>query len=85
MSRDEIDERTPLLNDEQKKKATPLPMGQFLLICFLRVTEPVAFVVCFPFVNQMLLDLGVVEDPKKVGFYAGLVSPSAGLGPSHKR
>lgn len=29
--------------------------------------------VIFPFVNQMIEVLGVVDDPKQVGFYAGLV------------
>ncbi|RXK42403.1 hypothetical protein M231_00393 [Tremella mesenterica] len=66
------DERSPLLPDK-KETITPLPKLQLSLICFLRVTEPIAFVVCFPFVNQMLLDLGVVSDPKKAGFYAGLI------------
>ncbi|KAK8870112.1 hypothetical protein IAR55_000682 [Kwoniella newhampshirensis] len=52
---------------------TPLPKFQLLIACFVRVTEPIAFMSCFPYINQMLLDLGIVDDPKKTGFYAGLI------------
>ena len=58
-------ERTPLLRDRDGrvetlpeiasglKKATPLPKLQLALICILRLTEPIAFTVIFPYVNQM--------------------------------
>lgn len=74
------DESQPLLTRDPLRPATPLPKLQLALICFLRITEPIAFLVCFPFVNQMLLDVGAVDDPKDVGWPAGIVSrPLAGL------
>lgn len=63
----------PSTNLEQSH-TTPLPKLQLLIACFVRVTEPIAFMACFPYINQMLLDTGVVDDPRKTGFYAGLVS-----------
>jgi hypothetical protein len=68
----DVDEMTPLLKGDVSP--TPLPIVQLLIILFLRVTEPIAYMVCFPFINQMLLDIGAVDDPKKAGFYAGIVS-----------
>lgn len=56
-------------------KRTPLPKVQLFIACFVRVTEPIAFLSCFPYINQMIIDLHIVDDPKKTGFYAGLVSP----------
>jgi hypothetical protein len=32
--------------------------------------------VIFPFINQMLLDIGAAKSPQEVGYAAGLVSPS---------
>ncbi|WVF66612.1 hypothetical protein IAT40_001352 [Kwoniella sp. CBS 6097] len=60
-------------NTKKKKAVTPLPKFQLFIACFIRVTEPIAFMACFPFINQMILDLGIVDDPKKTGFYAGLI------------
>ncbi|OCF34815.1 hypothetical protein I317_04014 [Kwoniella heveanensis CBS 569] len=55
------------------KPVTPLPKFQLFIACFIRVTEPIAFTACFPFINQMIVDLGIVDDPRKTGFYAGLI------------
>lgn len=57
----------------ERSHTTPLPKLQLLIACFVRVTEPIAFMACFPYINQMLLDTGVVDDPRKTGFYAGLI------------
>jgi len=56
------------------KPTTPLPKMQLFLLFFIRMTDPVAFNCIFPFVQQMLLDIGAVQDPEKVGYYAGVVS-----------
>ncbi|TDL22143.1 MFS general substrate transporter [Rickenella mellea] len=37
------------------------------------MVQPVAFELVFPFVNQMILEIGVVDDPERVGFYSGLI------------
>jgi len=80
---DTATERTPLLKP-LARKPTPLPVGQLFIVLLLRVTEPISYTVCFPFINQMLLDIGVVSDPKKAGFYAGIVSSHAAWkSPSH--
>lgn len=71
---DNDNETQPLIQKDPLRPATPLPKLQLALICFLRITEPIAFLVCFPFVNQMLLDVGAVDDPKDVGWPAGIVS-----------
>ena len=75
---DRDDENTPLLATETKA-VTPLPKLQLSLICFLRITEPIAFLVCFPFVNQMLLDVGAAKNPKDVGWPAAVVCPKLRL------
>jgi hypothetical protein len=67
---DKMSERTSLLD----KPTTPLPKLQLFLLFFIRMTDPVAFNCIFPFVQQMLLDIGAVQDPEKVGYYAGVVS-----------
>lgn len=64
--------------EPEPKTPTPLPVRQLSIVLFLRVTEPISYLVCFPFINQMLLDIGVVDDPRRAGFYAGIVSPSYG-------
>lgn len=65
-----MSERTALLD----KPTTPLPKTQLFLLFFIRMTDPVAFNCIFPFVQQMILDIGAVQDPEKVGYYAGVVS-----------
>ncbi|KAI5475997.1 MFS multidrug transporter [Pseudohyphozyma bogoriensis] len=35
--------------------------------------QPIAFTVIFPFVIAMVQDSGVTDDPRKVGYYAGLI------------
>jgi hypothetical protein len=68
-----MSESQPLLS---QRATTPLPKLQLFLLFFIRMTDPVAFNCIFPFVQQMLLDIGAVDDPDKVGYYAGMVSQS---------
>ncbi|KAF8590896.1 MFS general substrate transporter [Ramaria rubella] len=35
--------------------------------------QPLASEIIFPFVNQMILEIGVVKDPEDVGFYSGFI------------
>lgn len=79
MSRTQNDERRPLLGDRRKSDAeddtpTPLPKAQLGLLFFIRATDPICFNVIFPFINQMLLDIGAAKDATSVGYKAGLVS-----------
>jgi hypothetical protein len=66
-------ESTPLLQKHQKP-ITPLPRLQLSIICLVRTVEPIAFQVIFPFINQMLLDVGAAKDQDSVGYPAGIVS-----------
>jgi len=50
----------------------PLPVKQILLLCYVRLLEPIAFFSIFPFINQMIWETGSIEEPD-VGFYSGLI------------
>lgn len=56
--------------DEDDDK--PLPVGQIMLLCYARLVEPIAFFSIFPFIQQMILEVGGVEE-EDVGFYSGLI------------
>lgn len=50
----------------------PLPKMQIFLLCYARMTEPIAFFSIFPFIADMLHRVGNM--PKSdVGFYSGLI------------
>ncbi|KAG9119728.1 hypothetical protein FRC07_005099, partial [Ceratobasidium sp. 392] len=55
---------------------TPVPKLQLLSVCISRIAEPLAYSQIFPYVNQMVWDLGVTDNPKKVGFYSGIIDSS---------
>lgn len=58
---------------EQHQARTPLPVKQLFVLCLMRFAEPISFSVIFPFVNQMIEEIGVTNDPKAIGYYSGLV------------
>ncbi|PLW29722.1 hypothetical protein PCASD_15587 [Puccinia coronata f. sp. avenae] len=58
---------------ETRPLRTPLPLKQLGIICLMRVSEPISYTLIFPFINQMLEDLKVTDDPKQVGYYAGVI------------
>ncbi|KAA1088975.1 hypothetical protein PGT21_002805 [Puccinia graminis f. sp. tritici] len=58
---------------EQRTTRTPLPVRQLIVLCIMRITEPISYTLIFPFINQMLEDLKVSEDPKQIGYYAGAI------------
>lgn len=64
-----------LLNHEEQTLTgpTPLPLRFLLIMMLIRAMTPVAFEVIFPFVNQMIFELGIVENPEDVGFYSGFI------------
>ncbi|KAF9065831.1 major facilitator superfamily domain-containing protein [Rhodocollybia butyracea] len=66
----QIDEETPLLS----RKRTPLPWAQFTIVLFLQLAEPLTSQVIYPFLPQLIRDIGVTDgDETKVGFYVGLL------------
>ncbi|KAK4685574.1 hypothetical protein P7C73_g4573, partial [Tremellales sp. Uapishka_1] len=52
---------------------TPLPLTQIAIIMAIRLAEPVHYTVIFPFINQMVEELKVTDNPDRIGFYSGLV------------
>lgn len=56
-----------------QRPVTPLPWRQLSILCLMRLAEPVAFTLCFPFIGDMLWDLKATTDRGQVGMYAGIV------------
>ncbi|KAH7098682.1 MFS general substrate transporter [Auriculariales sp. MPI-PUGE-AT-0066] len=52
---------------------TPLPWGQLSLLYIIQLAEPVTSTVIYPFIAQLVIELGVTHDPAKTGYYAGLI------------
>ncbi|KAI6165695.1 major facilitator superfamily domain-containing protein [Pisolithus thermaeus] len=72
------DESTPLLENSQAKKKTPLPKTQLGLTLFVLFSEPMSSLYIFPFINQdtmkLIRELGVTGgDDRKIGYYAGVI------------
>ncbi|KDQ59075.1 hypothetical protein JAAARDRAFT_192627 [Jaapia argillacea MUCL 33604] len=75
MSSSHIDEESPLLAPEQrKKKRTPLPWAQFSIVLFLQLAEPLTGQVISPFAPDLIRNVGITHgDETKVGYYVGLM------------
>ena len=69
MSTDQPDEHDSLL---PKEETAALPRTQLFVLMYMRLAEPIAFQIPFPFINQMVEDLGIASDPAAVGYYSGL-------------
>jgi len=68
------DEETPLLPEQHKKKMTPLPWGQFVILLILQLAEPFTSQVINPFAPQLVRDVGITHgDETQVGYYVGLM------------
>ncbi|KAF7984626.1 hypothetical protein HWV62_12847 [Athelia sp. TMB] len=71
------DETTPLLvaqaaedpASSKPKPITPLPK--------LQLGQPIAYTQIFPYINEFLNGLHVTDDPRRIGFYSGLVMNDA--------
>ena len=78
-----LDESTPLQpNADQNSiegqvskpvKMTPIPKLQLAALCLVRLLEPIGFTQLFPYINEMVVNLKLIDDPSKVGFVSGLV------------
>ncbi|CAE6477428.1 unnamed protein product [Rhizoctonia solani] len=73
------DENQPILPDDGnatpviKKERTPLPWNPLIVLTALNAVCPLAFELVYPFVNSMIVEIGVTDDPERVGFYSGLI------------
>lgn len=78
-----FDESTALLSNADQNvvesqvfkptKMTPIPKLQLATLCLVRLLEPIGFTQLFPYINEMVVSLNVIDDPSKVGFISGLV------------
>ncbi|EJD05439.1 MFS general substrate transporter [Fomitiporia mediterranea MF3/22] len=58
---------------QNKRDVTPLPARQISLLCLMRMANPIAYSQIFPYINEMMEDIGVVDHVAQVGYYSGLV------------
>ncbi|KAG2137627.1 MFS general substrate transporter [Suillus bovinus] len=57
-----------------KKPKTPLPKLQIGILMTLRLVEPIASMSIFPYINQLIRELGITGgDYAAVGYYAGII------------
>ncbi|KAJ8688846.1 hypothetical protein PTI98_013591 [Pleurotus ostreatus] len=55
-------------------RRTPLPWFQFSIVLFLQLAEPLTSSIIYPFVPQLVREIGVTGgDEAKVGYYVGLL------------
>ncbi|KAF5346439.1 hypothetical protein D9757_014709 [Collybiopsis confluens] len=55
------------------RPATPLPLFQLCIVCFIRLMDPIAFTQIFTYIDEFITFLHLTNDPSKTGFYSGLV------------
>ncbi|KAG2157723.1 MFS general substrate transporter [Suillus bovinus] len=67
-------ETTPLVSAKTKKPKTPLPKLQIGILMTLQLVEPIASMSIFPYINQLIRELGITGgNDAAVGYYAGLI------------
>ena len=66
----DVDPPTPLATD----KPTPLPKLQMFILFLIQFSEPIAGLVIYPFINQLVRETGITQgDDRKTGYYAGVI------------
>ncbi|KAG9049172.1 hypothetical protein FS837_010991 [Tulasnella sp. UAMH 9824] len=65
-------EQQPLLG-KGKEQRTPLPVAQLSILCLVRLAEPITYTQIFPYVNAMIEELHVTDNPADIRFYSCLV------------
>ncbi|KAG2039615.1 major facilitator superfamily domain-containing protein [Suillus americanus] len=68
-------ETTPLFPTKASKKPkTPLPKLQIGILITLQLAEPIASTSIFPYINQLIRELGITGgNDAAVGYYAGII------------
>ena len=81
-------EERPLLHDHdqhqhehddvestQEHKRTPLPIRQLVIVYLIQASEPLTWMVIYPFIAQLVFETGVTHgNEKSIGYYAGASS-----------
>ena len=70
---DSHDESLPLLDTERQQASSRLPVRQLIALCTIRLADPIAFTQIFPYVNEMIQNLGIAKNTSQTGFYSGIV------------
>ena len=85
---DDVTEQEPFLSqhdaveveDSPRSAAiTPLPKLQLALLAWIRLAEPCAFYVVFPFLPNLVIDSGIVAEKGQAGYFAGIVESMFGM------
>ena len=59
---------------ENKKRRTPLPWAQLLVVILIQFAEPITATVIYPFINQFVRETGITGgDERKTGYFAGMI------------
>ncbi|KAG1745806.1 MFS general substrate transporter [Suillus paluster] len=68
-------ETTPLIPPRRlKKPKTPLPKLQIGILMMMQLAEPIALTSIFPYINQLIRELGITGgNDAAVGYYAGII------------
>ncbi|KAG1774827.1 MFS general substrate transporter [Suillus placidus] len=67
-------ETTPLVPAEVSKPKTPLPKLQLGLLFMIQLAEGIASTSIFPYINQLISELGITGgNDAAVGYYAGII------------
>ncbi|KAG7090166.1 hypothetical protein E1B28_011774 [Marasmius oreades] len=61
-------------NSGERKRQTPLPYGQLILLLLIQSSEPITATVIYPFIAQLIRSTGITKgEEAKVGYYAGII------------
>ncbi|CAE6515793.1 unnamed protein product [Rhizoctonia solani] len=70
---EDVQPRSPGPDVPEPPQLTPVPKLQVVSVCVSRIAESFDYNQIFPYVNEMVWRLGITDDPKKVGFYSGML------------
>jgi MFS family permease len=76
-SRNEADERAPLLSNDQTAQSQNLTTVELLALCWARCGQNWIYYAVFPFLPDLLRRIGFAE--AQLGYYAGMVESSYSL------
>ncbi|KAJ7034771.1 major facilitator superfamily domain-containing protein [Mycena alexandri] len=64
---------TLLAQETTMKREPKFALSQFAILCCLRMLDPITFHQIVPYINQLVMDLGIVDTPAQVGYYSGMI------------